>query len=84
MASLNIRQLDPTLKEQLRVRAAQHGRSMEAEARAILKEALAAPPPATGAELLESIRQRFGPLGGVELELPTRGPDREPPDFSDH
>lgn len=84
MASLNIRQLEPALKERLRVRAAQHGRSMEAEARAILKEALAAPPPMTGAELLESIRRRFAPLGGVELELPPRGPWREPPDFSDH
>lgn len=84
MASLNIRQLDPALKERLRVRAARHGRSMEAEARAILKDALAAPPPATGAELLERIRQRFEPLGGVELELPPRGPGREPPDFSGH
>jgi len=77
MASLNIRQLDPTLKERLRVRAAQHGRSMEAEARAILKDALAAPLPAAGAKLLESIRQRFEPLGGVELELPPRGPGSE-------
>lgn len=84
MASLNIRQLDPALKEKLRVRAAQHGRSMEAEARAILKDVLASPAPATGGELLERIRQRFDPLGGVELELPPRGPAREPPDFSEH
>ena len=84
MASLNIRQLEPALKERLRMRAAQHGRSMEAEARAILKDALAAPPAATGVELVESIRQRFVPLGGVELELPPRGPGREPPDFSEH
>lgn len=83
MASLNIRQLDPALKELLRVRAAHNGRSMEAEARAILKEALAgtAPKPATGAALVEAIRQRFAPLGGVELELPPRGPAREPPSF---
>ena len=86
MASLNIRQLDPTLKEKLRVRAARNGRSMEAEARVILKEVLsgADKPPTTGAELVEWIRQRFGPLGGVELELPPRGPGREPPDFSEH
>lgn len=84
MASLNIRQLDPALKEQLRVRAAHNGRSMEAEARAILKDALsAAARPATGATLVESIRRRFAPFGGVELELPPRGPAREPPDFSD-
>ena len=84
MASLNIRQLDPAVKEQLRVRAAQHGRSMEAEARVILKEALASSRPVSGASLVASIRRRFGPLGGVELELPPRGPGREPPDFSDH
>ena len=84
MASLNIRQLDPALKERLRVRAAQHGRSMEAEARAILKDVLASPSPTTGGELLKRIRQRFDPLGGAELELPPRGPARELPDFSDH
>jgi plasmid stability protein len=83
VASLNIRQLDPPLKERLRVRAARNGRSMEAEARVIIKEALsgADEPPTTGAELVRSIRRRFGPLGGVELELPPRGPAREPPSF---
>ena len=81
MASLNIRQLEPTVKEQLRLRAAHNGRSMEAEARAILKEALAVRKAESGASLVESIRRRFGPLGGVELELPPRGPGREPPSF---
>jgi antitoxin FitA len=80
-ASLNIRQLDPALKEQLRIRAAHHGRSMEAEARAILKEALMQGRPATGADLVAAIRGRFAPLGGVELELPARAPGREPPYF---
>lgn len=86
MTSLNIRQLDPILKEQLRVRAARNGRSMEAEVRVIIKEALAGAekPSATGAELVESIRQRFASLGGIELELPPRGPWRDPPDFSNH
>lgn len=86
MASLNIRQLDPSLKEKLRIRAARNGRSMEAEARVIIKNALsgAEKPMTTGAELVDGIRRRFGPLGGVELELPPRGPAREAPDFSDH
>jgi antitoxin FitA len=79
--SLNIRGLDPGLKERLRVRAAQHGRSMEAEARAILREALAATRPASGAELVSAIRRRFAPLGGADLEIPPRGPAREPPRF---
>lgn len=82
-ASLNIRQLDPALKERLRVRAAHNGRSMEAEARTILREVLmgGADRPGTGAELIAAIRRRFAPLGGVELELPPRGPGREPPRF---
>lgn len=80
-ASLNIRQLDPALKERLRIRAAHHGRSMEAEARAILKEVLMEKRPVTGADLVTAIRQRFAPLGGVDLELPPRGPGREPPRF---
>lgn len=81
MASLNVRQLDPKLKERLRVRAAQHGRSMEAEARAILKAALDDTTQETGADLVADIRRRFAPLGGVELELPSREPGREPPTF---
>jgi plasmid stability protein len=82
-ASLSIRQLDPSLKERLRLRAARHGRSMEAEARAILQDALmAAEPAATGADLAERIRRRFAPFGGVELDLPPRGPARKPPDFA--
>ncbi|MBC4018969.1 plasmid stabilization protein [Siccirubricoccus deserti] len=82
--TLNIRQLDPALKEQLRIRAAHNGRSMEAEARAILREVLMADQsthPASGAELVAAIRRRFAPLGGVELEQPARGPGREPPRF---
>ena len=39
MASITIRNLDPAVKERLRVRAARHGRSMEDEARRILREA---------------------------------------------
>jgi antitoxin FitA len=41
MATLNIRNLSNTVHAQLRVRAAKNGRSMEAEARAILSEACA-------------------------------------------
>ena len=78
---LNIRGLDPGLKERLRIRAAQHGRSMEAEARAILHTALTTTKPASGAELAAAIRRRFAPLGGVDLDLPPREPAREPPDF---
>jgi plasmid stability protein len=39
MATLNIRNLPDELHRRLRLRAAEHGRSMEAEARAILADA---------------------------------------------
>ncbi|HET9718062.1 MAG TPA: bifunctional phosphopantothenoylcysteine decarboxylase/phosphopantothenate--cysteine ligase CoaBC [Pseudolabrys sp.] len=41
MASLTVRQLDEKLKKRLRLRAAQHGRSVEDEVRTILREAAA-------------------------------------------
>jgi plasmid stability protein len=80
MASLLIRKLDEKTKAQLRVRAAHHGRSMEEEVRAILRSALAKPQQGTG-NLAESIRQRFAPLGGVELQIPLREAIRQPPKF---
>ncbi len=43
MASLTIRQLDDDTKTRLRLRAAQNGRSMEDEARTILRQAAAGP-----------------------------------------
>jgi len=77
MASIVIRGLEEGTKKRLRVRASQHGRSMEEEARAILKLALARGDPA-GKNLGQSIHRRFAALGGVELpELP-RAPIRRP------
>ncbi len=80
MASITIRKFDDRLKAKLRVRAAQHGRSMEDEARNILRTALSAERQA-GRNLAESIRELFEPLGGVELEPFPRKPVREPPRF---
>ena len=77
-ASLTIRRLEKGLKQKLRVRAAQHGRSMEEEAREILRTALAAE---KGARLVDSIRRRFEAVGFVDLKLPKREAMREPPDF---
>ena len=82
MASITVRNLDESLKRRLRIRAAENGKSMEQEARDILKAALYTQP-LTGEELVRAIRSRFAPLGGVELELPPREPMREPPDFTD-
>lgn len=80
MATLTIRRLDPTVKERLRVRAAQHGRSMEEEARRILSESCGQ---ASRAVSLADIALRlFGDGHGVELELPERQIGRPPPGFA--
>jgi len=80
MATLTIRQLDEKIKARLRVRAAHHGRSMEEEAREILRSALSA---SSGAKenLAKAIHRRFAAFGGVELELPPRDATRLPPNF---
>jgi plasmid stability protein len=70
MASLSIRDLDDDVRERLRVRAAEHGRSMEAEIRAILTDAVANP--GHGPGLAQALVTQFGALGGVELDLPDR------------
>ncbi len=81
MATLTIRQLDEKTKSRLRVRAAHHGRSMEEEAREILRSSLSVSPPGKG-NLAEAIRRRFAVFGGHELELPPRDAVRNAPDFS--
>jgi antitoxin FitA len=80
MATLTIRNFDAALKERLRVRAAQHGHSMEAEVRDILRETLKEPE-RPGVNLYQRIRSRFAPLGGVDLDLPPREEAPEPPRF---
>jgi plasmid stability protein len=80
MASIIIRRLDESAKERLRVRASRHGRSMEEEAREILKVALSGKR-ATDRNLAEAIRRRFAPLGGVELPDIPREPMRRPSNF---
>lgn len=80
MATLTIRKLDPAVKEQLRVRAAQHGRSMEEEARRILAEAC--DQEARAENLAEIALRLFGEDNGIELELPAREAGPEPPTFA--
>ena len=79
MASITIRNLDDSLKHRLRVQAAEHGRSMEEEAREILRRAVGKT--VTPGNLGEVIHRRFVALGGVELNLPPREPMPEPPRF---
>ncbi len=80
MASMTIRKLDEGLKRRLRIRAAEHGQSMEEEAREILRAALSqedAPSPG----LSYQIHRRFAEIGGVDLRLPEREPVRQPPEL---
>ena len=79
MASITIRNLDDTLKQRLRMRAAKHGRSMEEEVRDILRQSVGRSP--SRANLGAAIHQRFAALGGAEVDLPPREPMAEPPRF---
>jgi len=82
MSSITIEDVDEDLRRRLQRRAANHGRSVEVEARDILRSALAAEEkgPAPG-NLAEAIRAIVEPLGGVELDIPPRGPVRNLPRF---
>jgi len=83
MASLTIRNLDDETKAQLRLQAARHGRSMEEEARTILRQAVNAPAGFSGGLGLGSrIHAHFAALGGVELDLPERTSPARPAPFS--
>ena len=81
MASITIRNLDDDVKTRLRIRAAEHHRSMEEEVRVILRDVVHGGRTAPR-DLAAFTRECFGALGGVELELPVRGSMREPPEFS--
>ena len=63
------------------VRAAVNHRSMEEEVRIIPRDVVTRDH--LGPRNLATFtRECFASVGGVDLELPTRGPMREPPDFS--
>ena len=82
MSTILIRQLDEATKVRLRLRAAQHGRSMEAEAREILKATLTRQTRDRGG-LADRIHARFSRLGGVDLPKIPREPMRSPPVFDE-
>jgi len=77
MATVIIRRLEDATKRKLRIRASHNGRSMEAEAREILRNALRGPAP-SGRDLGASIQSRFAPLGGIQLPEVRREAMRRP------
>jgi len=80
MASITIRNLDDSLKSRLRIQAAVHGRSMEDEARDILRSALNQEPQGPKS-LGTAINELFKPFGGFDMPEVPREPMREPPSF---
>ena len=73
MANITIRNLDGDVDTRLHVRAAEHHRSLEEEVRIILRDAVTGR--SSGPRNLTTFtRQYVASLGGVELELPPRGP----------
>lgn len=82
MASITIRNIDDSLKVRLRIQAAMHDRSMEDEARDILRSTLSRVPPQQP-NLVTAIRARFAPLGVRGLPTVPREPMRAPPSFDE-
>lgn len=80
VAAVSIRNLDDEVRERLRRRAAEHGRSMEAEMRAILVEAVREP--GDEESLVTAMVARFAEIGGVELEIEPRVEPARYVDFS--
>lgn len=82
MTDITITDIDDELRQRLQRRAAKHGRSLQAEARDILRDALSTEPSAAVPEnIAVAIRAIVEPLGGVELEPFPHQPVREPPSF---
>jgi len=80
VASLTIRNLEESLKSRLRIQAATHGRSMEDEARVLLRASLSQEDRETKG-LGSAIHALFRPLGGFDEVAPSREPMRAPPSF---
>jgi antitoxin FitA len=85
MTSPLIRNLDPLLHARLRARAAEHRRSLEDEARELLRLGIARQEAGAGETLVELAQKLFGPEHGIDLDIPPRGAalGSLPPDFAE-
>lgn len=81
MASITIRNLDDGIKSKLRIQAALFNRSMEEEARHILRAALTNRSD-DAKDLAQAIRSRLVDIDGSDLEIMQREGVRTPPDFT--
>ena len=80
MSAITIRNLDDTLKARLRLQAARHGRSMEEEARQLLRKGLDQDTDAGQVRLTALAQTLFGAVHGLDLTLPPREAPRDLPD----
>lgn len=71
MADIVLRNLDDDLKQRLRERAAKHGRSMSAELRAIVAEALMRPEPADHVEEFKRLAAKARALSAGRPQTPS-------------
>lgn len=81
MSSITVRNLDDKVKASLRVQAAEHGWSMEQEARHILQQGVSGRGVNTNVSFARRVQQRFAGQGVDALPIPERRPSRTPPTF---
>jgi plasmid stability protein len=83
MASVLIRHVDDALHARLKASAAAHRRSLEEEARELLRAAVARQDAPPWENLVSLAHRLFGPDGGFDLDIPQRetAPESAPPDF---
>jgi Plasmid stability protein len=81
VAAISVRDLDESVTARLKIRAARHGRSMEAEVRAILTGAVEVDDERLN--LAQAIRQRFAEVEGAEVKIPSRTDLPRPADLQD-
>jgi len=78
MANLSVRKLDDAVYRQLRVRSAQHGVSLEEEARQIISQVVSAHEQMSGI-----FRKYFGHEHGIELDTSDHRTPHEPMGFDE-
>jgi antitoxin FitA len=81
MSNITIEQLEPDLSHRLEQRAAQHGRTIEAEIKSILYSVLN-PESSPQLDLAAAINRRFADLGEFEIPETPRDAMRTAPNFA--
>ncbi|MBA3056311.1 MAG: pantothenate metabolism flavoprotein [Gammaproteobacteria bacterium] len=80
MSSITVRNLDESIKNGLRLRAARHGWSMEQEVRQILQQ-IVAPEQVSQISFAERLNRSLAHLNAESLPIPARQISRTPPAF---